>query len=186
VTERFVAPALSRLAAEHGILIDLHSADHRVPLVEQGFDASIRIGTPVEAGLTMRRLGRAEEVLVCTPELARTIRSPDDLAEAPWVTHTELPRQFTLQGERRKRRKVVMRPVARVNESIALVSLIRRGVGVGRILEFAVAEEIARGELVRVLPTWRAGLVDIFVLMPAPRPPPRVRLLIEALREVLP
>ena len=186
VTERLVAPALSRLAREHGVVVDLHSADHRVRLVEGGYDAAIRFGTPVEAGLTMRRLGRVEEVLVATPALARTIASPEDLVDAPWVEHRELPRQFVISGPGRRRKTITMRPVARVNENAAMLGLIRNGIGIGRMLAFGVADELARGELERVLPQWHAGRVDAFVLMPSRRPPRRVRLLIDALRDVLP
>ena len=185
IGERVVAPALARLVREHGVVVDLRCADRRLGLVESGFDACIRIGKPTESGLTMRRLGRTEEILVASPDLARTIERPEDLAEIGWVSHAELPRSFTLFGPGRRRLKVDMRPVAVVDDSAAMLGLLRGGAGVGLAVRVGLVDELAAGRLVQLFPERHAHRADIFVLLPSRRVPKRVRLLIDVLGEEL-
>jgi len=186
IAERLVAPALARLVREHGIEVDLRCSDRRIGLVEAGLDASIRVGTPTEAGLIMRRLGRTEEILVAAPELARTIERPEQLEEVAWVSHAELPHRFTLHGPGRRRLAVTMRSVARVDDSAAMLGLLRGGAGVGLMVRLALVDELTSGRLVQLFPGRRALRIDIFVLLPSSRRiPQRVRLLIDVLSAAL-
>ena len=133
IAEQIVAPVITRLVREHGITVDLRCSDARRPLVEGGFDVALRVGIPREAGLVMRRVGRTREVLVASPELAATIETPEDLNRIGWVCHAELPRNLAL-GKSGRAQTLAMRPVALVDDSVAMLELIRRGVGVGRII----------------------------------------------------
>jgi DNA-binding transcriptional LysR family regulator len=186
LAERLVVPALARLSREHGIPVDLRCSDARRSLVEGGFDASIRVGRPSEAGLVMRRIGRCDEILVATPGLAARVRRPAQLERLPWVCHAELPHTFTLHTPPRRAFTLTMRPVAVVDDNTALFGLVRAGAGAGLVVRLLAEDALASGQLVHLLPEWRARTMDVFVLLPsAKRIPRRVKLLIEVLREQL-
>lgn len=183
IGERLVAPAMARLARDHGVRVDLRCSDRRVRLVEEGLDAAIRLGIPTEAGLTMRRLARSDEIVVAPPALAARMHEPNDLIEAPWVAHAALSRRITLQGPGRARLSIDLRAAAVVDDGAAMLGLLRGGAGVGVVPRVMVGPDLRAGDLVQLFPRWRARTADLFILMPSKRPPRRVRLLIEALRE---
>lgn len=183
IAERLIAPALAQVARDHGIRLDLVCSDTRQGLVEGGFDAAIRVGTPREAGLIMRRVGRTRDVVVAGPAVAAQFTGIDALATCTWIAHTALPISLTLTGPGRKTRRMVMEPSAWVDDSSALVGLLRCNHGVGRLPRAAIAEELAAGTLVELMPERHAGVIDVFVLYPSrKRLPVRVRLMTDALR----
>ncbi|MGB1015602.1 MAG: LysR family transcriptional regulator [Nannocystaceae bacterium] len=185
IAQRLVAPALARLYSEHGVRAELQCADRVLGVVAGGFDAAVRVGVPKRHGLVMRRLGRTRQMLVASPALADSITAVEDLESAPWVCHESLAREFTLQGPRKSQSRVRMRPHLLVDDSSAMLGVLVSGAGIGLAAELVLAPEIRSGVLVELLPKWQAPSVDIFVLMPSRRPPKRVRLLIDALREAI-
>ncbi len=186
IAEKLVVPVLADLARDHGIAVDLDCSDARQPLVEGGYDAAIRVGTPRESGLVMRRVGRTTEVIVGAESLAARVSTPADLADMPWVVHKVLPRRFTLRGPGRRQTIVAMRAAVLVNDSAAILGLVRRGAGLALIPRVGLAGELERGGLVEIFPERRTRSADIFVLMPSrKRLPKRVRLLIDGLKAAL-
>lgn len=63
-----LAPLLARFAADYpDIGLDVQFTDRIVNLVDEGFDAAIRVGTPTDAALTGRRLCSAQVIVVAAP-----------------------------------------------------------------------------------------------------------------------
>ncbi|MEM9460320.1 MAG: LysR substrate-binding domain-containing protein [Myxococcota bacterium] len=186
VGERLVAPVAAKLVREHGLTVDLDCTDDRQPLVEGGFDAAIRMGTPRASSLVMRRVGRTQDVVVAAPGLAQRARQAPDLGELRWVIHKNLPRRFVLTGPGRRRTTVTMREAVLVNDSTVMVGLLRGEAGLGLLPRFCLPDDVDRGTLEEVFPERYARMLDIFVLFPSrKRVPARVRLLIEAMKEAL-
>ncbi len=182
--ERLVAPVLARLVRDHGVAVELTCSDALQPLAAGGYDASIRIGTPRQEGLVMRRVGRTEEVVVGEPALARRARDADDLREIGWVVHRDLPRRFVMTGPGRRKTAVAMRQAVLVNDIGAMLGFLRAGAGLGLVPRLGVAQELDQGTLVEVFPGRRVRSADIFVLLPSrKRIPKRVRLLIDAMKD---
>ncbi|MEM6992845.1 MAG: LysR family transcriptional regulator [Myxococcota bacterium] len=181
--EKFVAPVLAELVRDHGVVVELQCSDALQPLADGGYDASIRIGTPRQEGLIMRRVGRTAEIVVAVPALAERARAADDLSELGWVVHGSLPRRFVLTGPGRQRTTIVMRESAVVNDGGAMLGLLRAGAGLGLVPRLGVAHELERGALVEVFPGRHVRSADIFVLLPSrKRVPKRVRLLLDAMK----
>lgn len=186
VGERLVAPVVAKLVREHGLTVDLDCTDERQPLVEGGFDASIRVGTPRESSLVMRRVGRTQDIVVAAPGLAQRARQAPDLGELRWVVHKTLPRRFVLTGPGRRRTRVTMREAVLVNDSTMMIGLLRGEAGLGLLPRICLSDDLDRGTLEEVFCERYACMLDIFVLYPTrKRLPTRVRLLVEAMKEAL-
>lgn len=181
--EKVVAPVLAGLVRDHGVQVELHCSDALQPLADGSYDASIRIGTPRQAGLIMRRVGRTSEAVVAVPELARRVRQADDLREFGWVVHRSLPRRIVLTGPGRRKMTVAMREAVVVNDGGAMMGLLRAGAGLGVVPRLALTDELTQGTLEEVFPGSHVRSADIFVLLPSrKRIPKRVRLLIDAMK----
>jgi DNA-binding transcriptional LysR family regulator len=70
------------------------------------------------------------------------------------------------------------------NSSLALKAATLCGAGVLRIPEFAVKNELQRGQLERVLPTWEMNDLEIHAVMPERRYiPAKIRVFVDFLQQ---
>lgn len=164
-------PALARFL--HGYLtdnpdlqvyIDL-SDDHRDPLAH-GHDIALRITRPGgDEDRIRKRLFETEAILCVGPDTA--ISSPESLTGLLYVRPPELPAELDFrQGDRVLRLKPVRQMV--VNHAGLVRELLRFG-GFAFFPAFSVAEALARGDLVRILPDCDFGLVEVQALYTARR-----------------
>jgi DNA-binding transcriptional LysR family regulator len=76
--------------------------------------------------------------------------------------------------------RVALNTRVSANSSLALKSIALAGGGIVRIPEFAVADELQRGDLEIVLPEWELPALDIHAVMPERHyVPPKVRAFID-------
>ncbi len=69
----------------------------------------------------------------------------------------------------------------------ALIEATRRGLGVAMVSQWAVMEDLARGQLLRLLPDWCAAPLPISLVYPTRRlQPARLRAFVALMREVVP
>ena len=77
-----LAPLLARFAADYpDIGLDVQFTDRIVNLVDEGFDAAIRVGTPTDAALTGRRLCSAQVIVVAAPAYLDRHGTPESPAQ---------------------------------------------------------------------------------------------------------
>ena len=186
-----LAPAVEVLRARHPELrIEALVGDVPVDLVKDRVDVAIRIGVPVDSALIMRRLARTAEVFVASPELADQYGLHGDieaLEDAPRVAHVLLDDpQPTVRRPDDQTRRLVLRPAA---VSVAGTDLMRRfigsGIGFGAMPDLLVRDDIARGDLVRVVQPWFRRRVEVFALTPSRVTSPAAHAFLEVVRGVL-
>jgi len=176
-----VVPRLPALFERHpGLSIDLVLADSFGDLVQEGLDATIRIGTITDPGLIVRRIGLTRRVVVASPAyLARagTPLHPDDLARHECLRFAGLSTgdSWVFEGAG----GTVRVPIAgrlRASTSDAVRSAVLAGMGVFVSPVWLFGPELASGEVVRVLADWASPVVPIQVATSSRRQvPPRVR-----------
>lgn len=183
-----VVPALGEFARRYSeVRVDLVLDDRVLDLVDGGFDLALRIGSLPDSALVSLRVGTSRSVLVAHPEYLRargTPRSPADLKD-----HDALVYSLSSSGARwtlvrgAESQTVRVEPRLLANNSLALRAALAQQLGIARMPWFAVGEELARGELVRVLPDWQLPELGIFALVTArDYMPPKTRVFIEFLR----
>jgi LysR family transcriptional regulator for bpeEF and oprC len=189
---RQVMPVLARLAREHPALsLDVRLSDGYADLVKEGIDAAIRVGALADSTLVSRPLGVQAMVLVASPAYLAERGTPRRLEQLE--AHDALVFRMPSTGKdrpwrfRRKGEDVELRPASRVrvNDGEGLVQAALLGQGVAQLPDYFVREELARGDLVEVLPGLRPAPIPISVVYPGARlVPQRVRVLVEALAAV--
>jgi LysR family transcriptional regulator, transcriptional activator for dmlA len=171
-----LAPVLATLQAAHpGLEIDLQLADHLPDLAAGRFDAAVWLWTPTRGSWITRRLARNRRVVVAAPAyLARhgTPQAPADLARhdclvvrendesaalwrlSPLGRRAGAPVAVRVSGPLASNHGEVVRDWALAGHGLMLRSL------------WDVAEPLARGELVQVLPGWAMLDADVHLLLP--------------------
>jgi DNA-binding transcriptional LysR family regulator len=187
ISSRYLGAICAEFVATHpDITVELEATDRVVDLIEEGFDLAVRFGALQESTLIARRLCKIESLLVATPAyLARrgTPASIEELDEHDRVLFTPNARVQSwalVQGETVYE---FGRPARFASNNIGAVrDAVLAGAGISVLSEFMVAEDLAAGRLVEVLPDWRNRTVDAHALYPARQNlPPRLSLFLDHL-----
>ena len=189
VSRFHLAPKLATILQRHPKLsVKLHVSDRFVDLAHEDFDIAVRSHrAPLpDSGLMQRRLSEEAVILAAAPaylQRAGTPQTPADLAAhelidigdgAPWQ----------LEGPDGARAEV--RPGSRLslNEAGMLLAAACAGLGIACLPQEVAAGALERGELLPLLPGWRAGTITTTILTPHRRGVlPAVRAVIDALVE---
>ncbi|MBT2117616.1 LysR family transcriptional regulator [Dyella sp. LX-66] len=152
------------------VRLDLDFDDRLVDVIDEGFDAVLRVGEPGDSRLSARRIGTFRRLLVASPEyLARqgTPREPADLQQ-----HECLHYRFPTSGklERWPTPPEVEIPVSMVcNDVDTRVCFAQRGRGIAYVPEHAVRAALASGELLPVLDDYAKVCGTFYLLWPSGR-----------------
>jgi DNA-binding transcriptional LysR family regulator len=164
--------------------LEVRVRDGPVDLVEEGIDLAVRVGPAGGPDLVSRRLGSAPHVLCATPAFVRRHglpRAPGELPRFEFVRYAGIEAVPDALPFERGGTTVRIRPRGRL--AVGSVLLARaaalEGLGIASLPEFACAEDLRAGRLVRVLPDWSTLRVLIRVVYPGRHLPGRVRALLE-------
>lgn len=153
----FLPDVLAAITARHeNLRLDVTYTDLRVDPAQAGLDFAIRGAYPGDSDLIGQTLWRYDRYLCASPDYVAAhglALVPDDLARHRVVMHTgpRILSDWTLQrGDERQRLRIA--PAHRVDSGAALVALVQRGLGIGRLASWIADPLIATGRLVRVCP----------------------------------
>lgn len=182
-----LAPALARYLADHPeVQVELTLSDRVVDLVDEGYDAVIRIAPLPDSRMIARPLAPYRLIVCASPAYlaARgTPRRPEDLADheclgfAYWGRPPEP--EWVLTGERTTTNvRVGGRLSINSGQGLRMAAL----AGLGIILQplELLDDDLASGRLVRVLPGYEAPPLPVHLLFsPDRRPTPKLRSFID-------
>lgn len=184
---RHLAPLWSEFLASHPRLtLDVHLADRVVDLVDEGFDLAVRIARLPDSSLVSRRLATTRLVMCAAPAYLKRRgkpKQPDDLASHDVIGYSlfATPGQWSLQGPDGPV-TVKTRPRLWTNNGDTSVAAAVRGAGIDLQPSFLIADELAGGRLVEVLPRYRAGELGIYAVYPSRKfVLPKVRAMVDFL-----
>jgi len=185
-----VSPVLAQLRARYPALkIDLTCGDHRIDLIAEGIDVTVRLGKLADSGHMATRVDTLTRWLVASPAFLAahgTPATPDDLPALPYIALSVIPQpaQFTLSDRAGNQVDVRMQnTVFSTNTAYATRAAALAGDGILRATTFSVKDDVAAGRLVRVLPDWSLPESDIHAVYPATAHlPQKVRVFIDALK----
>ena len=168
-------PIVMAFQAMHpAVAVDLSLENRNVDLVYENFDLAVKYGRPEGQELIIRRLGLIRRILAASPTfLARCgpIDSPERLSEVALVTtHAVLSPRDTLTLQRRgETLDIFVRPILRTDNAAVIVNTLLEGHAAGPVQHLLVAEELAAGKLIRILPNYELKPTEAFLAYPSVR-----------------
>ena len=184
-----VLPVLGEfMRAYPEIELDLDFTDRRVDVIEEGFDAVVRIGNPVDSRLSARRLGSFAMQVVASPDylaLRGTPQVPADLLQHTCM-HYRWPNSGKLETWALRQapgEPELQLPTSMICNNVETrVCFALQGLGVTYLPEFAMREPLADGRLQLILENYVEHRGVFYVLWPASKhPSPKVRALVDFL-----
>jgi len=199
VGERLLGPHIPELRRRHPELsFELDLSDRSVPLVAGGFDLAIRVGRLADSSLRAQLLGKVPVRLVAAPSYLAKHRGPthpDQLRDHACISLGPIAGtaewSFHRRGARPKR--VAIDSVVHTTSPTLVARLAAGGLGIARLVEWVIREELWRGELVEVMKDWSCddpadGGIPVYVVYAqtaAATPPLKSRLFVELVKEVM-
>jgi len=186
---RHIAPALGQWLADHPALrLLLLVDDAPIDLVQGRVDLAIRFGDLRDSGWAARRLGRMAWWLCAAPQWVAQYGAPThpaQLAGARW-----LGMSGRLDWECRHPDAGVhhwqLQPQVASNNHWSLQQMCEAGLGPALLAAMDVSDAVQQGRLLRLLPQWTLGGLDIWAMTPQrDAQPAKVRQAIAALQAYL-
>jgi LysR family transcriptional regulator for bpeEF and oprC len=186
----WVAPLAARFLVVHpDVRIELLTRSEPVELVGRGADLAVTHGPQFDSSQVTRLLGALPTGLYGSREYLErrgVPHAPEALADhaSLFLAATPLAIREWRLTRRRSEVTVPLTPRFTANDLRPLLAGLRAGAGLLLAPRLSVAEGLASGELVAVLPDWSPSPLELRVVFPSRRGlPPRVRLFIDLLIE---
>jgi DNA-binding transcriptional LysR family regulator len=167
-----VIPRLPDFLKDHPRLrVELLMNDLRQALISEGVDVAFRFGPLDDSTATARRLGSIQRVLVASPAYLRRAgrpKVPADLNSHALLVGPMAADRWTFE---KNGRQVSLRAEGRVvvsaNEGAVAAAV--AGLGIASTGIIAARKPLANRKLVRILPDWETGSVEVHAVFPAGR-----------------
>jgi DNA-binding transcriptional LysR family regulator len=186
-----LAPLWGRFRARHPqVSFEVTLSDRIVDLVDEGYDAAVRIARLPDSSLVSRQLASTRIVACASPAYLRRRgrpKTPQDLREHAVVAYSYWAQrdEWAFHGPDGEAR-VQTRPVMRTNNGDTCRAAALAGQGIVLQPTFLVGPDLAEGRLVELLPGYSAGELGIFAVYPTRKHVlPKTRALIDFLADAL-
>lgn len=168
-----VAPVVMAFLAKYpGVDVELLLLDRVVDLVEEGIDASLRIGNLPESTLVAVKVGETRRITCASPAYLKRMGLPralTDLAKHRGIVFSGLNAGNTWLFAGIPPAQVPVRPVLRSNQFDVAVEACLQGLGCGQFLSYQVDALIKAGRLKRILSEFEPAPLPIHVVYPHAR-----------------
>lgn len=194
---RHIAPALGDWLARHPALrLHLEVDDAPIDLIQGRIDLALRFGRLADSGWAARKLGAMQNWLCASPAWMEqqgpaALRHPAPLAGARWLGLARAGQGQWLRAEARhtdtgETWNLQVQPHAASNNQLSIQQMCEAGLGLALLGSMDVADALAAGRLLRLLPDWDFGELDIWAVTPQRQAQPaKVRQAVQALQAYL-
>jgi len=167
-----IVPALSSWMAAHPSLQMYFEADNRyIDLIEERIDIAVRMSLSLsDSNLVARPMSRVDQVLCASPAYLRqhaVLHHPSELVDHQLIAINLMKDVQDLSFKHAKTGEQVQVHVpsrVHTNNVFLMKSLCLGGHGLARLLYLDIQKELARGELVEVLPAWQLPDYTLYAL----------------------
>lgn len=168
IADALLLPMLAAfLRAYPGIALRVVATDTVLDIARERIDLAFRIGGVEDGPFIARRLHEGRDVFVASPAYltaAGPIRTPAELARHPFIGFAAFGEAPTMEVTGPAEERIEVRLSCRVTTTsgLAIRGWVLAGAGIARLPDFVVAEDIAAGRLVRLLPDHEAGRPTLY------------------------
>lgn len=183
----YLTDVISQFATAHpGIRFDLDLTPRLVDLVAEPYDIAIRMGEPEDSALIARPLAHLHPILFASPGYLQAHGTPTQPAELAQHECILMPKTKTWRLS--KGRQTIETEVTgrlTLNSNSMIRGLATLGQGIALMPEQIAAEQLASGQLIRILPDWQGVPIPVYAITETRLLPAKTQRFIEFLRDRL-
>jgi len=185
-----VVPAIAAFTSRHpACKVDAVLSDQTLDVMSGNIELAIRVGWLSETSLQARKIGSFRQLLVASPSMASRVARltrPEQIAALPFVANTALRDNLVWSFSRAdaEHQTVSVKASIFLDATLAVREAVRHGAGLSVLPDYAIADDLAAGRLIEVLPRWRLPSGGIHAVFPPARfRPAKVRAFVDLLLE---
>lgn len=185
-----VVPAIAAFTRRYpACKVDAILSDQALDLMSGNIELAIRVGWLAETSLQARKIGSFRQLLVASPAMQSQVARltlPQDIANLPFIANTALRDHLTWNFSRNEIERQVVNVQASIflDATLAVREAVCQGAGLSVLPDYAVADDLAAGRLIQVLPQWHLPSGGIHAVFPAARfRPAKVRAFVDLLAD---
>lgn len=154
--------------------VDFVIGDATFDPVGSDIELAIRVGWLADSALRSRRIGAFDQLLVASPAFAAHLArdtTPEQVANLAFVANSNLrdPLGWTFHTADGRQQSLRFAATLAISATLGVLQAVRDGGGMAILPDFAVADDLANGRLVRLLPDWQLDSGGIYAVMPDTR-----------------
>ena len=171
------------------IKVQLIVSNRRVDIINEGIDIALRVRSNLDDDptLVLRKFEKIEQHLFASQAYLNQygdLKQPEDLSEHRILSMVDehLDQHIVVHDEDNHQKKIKVNPIVMGSDLMMLAQLARQNCGIALLPDTIAQDYIESGELVRVLPNWKAPHGILHAVYPSRRGQlPAVRVLIDYL-----
>lgn len=165
-----LSKAIATFAGLHpNVAISITYTDHKLNLIEGGFDLSIRAGWLQDSAMMSRKLADGQRILVAGTEYARTRvvpQRPSDMEDWDWIRFRQRPDTTEFTSTTGEIEKVTGNAQIEVDAIDAVYLFATQNMGATVLPSFLAERGMAEGKLTPLLPDWTLKPLGIYAVWP--------------------
>lgn len=175
------------------IKVQLIVSNRRVDVINEGIDIALRVRSNLDEdpSLIIRKFENIEQHLFASQAYLNEfgeLKQPEDLSQHQILSMADehLDQHIVIHDEKNNQKKIKVNPMVMGSDLMMLAQLTRQNCGIALLPDTIVQDYVQSGELVRVLPNWKAPHGIFHAVYPSRRGLlPAVRVFIDYLVEQL-
>jgi DNA-binding transcriptional LysR family regulator len=185
-----LAPILIEFAQTYPkIALDVTFSDRAANLIDEGFDAAVRVGAPADSSLIARRLCPMRVVVMASPAYLDRVGSPhapSDLSDHVCIVDSNFREPFDWRFRSPSGGTITQTVTSRLcfGNAEACVAAAEAGLGIARVPSFIAGARIRAKTLTPLLIDWEEEPYGVYAIYPQARHLAlKVRVLVDFLAE---
>lgn len=190
--DQLIAPLVDYLRRYPRVSVEWLLQDRSPDFIAEGIDCAIQVGAVDNPSVVAIKLFDVPRIVVASPDFLKNRKQPlqvEELQELSWLAFRIFYRdqvELTRQSDGEVHRFSIQ-PRISTDSLYALRNAILTGLGVGIVSAWLVADDLAQGKLVQLVPEWHAASFPVYLVYPHARfYPARLRHFLEAIRATMP
>jgi len=145
------------------IKVQLIVGNRRVDVINEGIDIALRVRSNLDEdpSLVIRKFENIEQHLFASQAYLNEfgeLKQPEDLSQHQILSMADehLDQHIVVHDEKNNQKKIKVNPMVMGSDLMMLAQLTRQNCGIALLPDTIVQDYVQSGELVRVLPNWKA------------------------------
>lgn len=149
--------------------LSLNYTDQVINIMDEGLDLSIRVGSLEDSSFMARKIGESKRFLVASSKYASKHQPPthpNDLKQWDWVHFSMRGSTVDFTSPNGEVVCICEKSRVNVNSALAISHFVSENLGLGILPENLVKKQLAREELIHILPNWQLKPLGYFAVWP--------------------
>lgn len=158
------------------IRVQLIVSNRRVDIINEGIDVALRVRSNLDddPSLILRKFENIEQHLFASQAYLNEfgdLKQPEDLSQHQILSMADehLDQHIVVHDENNHQKKIKVNPIVMGSDLMMLAQLARQNCGIALMPDTIVQDYVQSGELVRVLPNWKAPHGILHAVYPSRR-----------------